>query len=340
VANEFVRVRLLKISGVDLNVFDFDYDLTWVAFFMNAEGHVYGRFGGRDAASADSWLSLPGLRYALSGALVAHRRAPAREPTPSSPLTTHHSPLTTLDKPLLAEEYRSAQALRKGECIHCHQVYELRRADLKATGQWKREDRWVYPLPENIGLTLEVDQGDRVRAVAPESSAGRAGLRAGDTLRSMNGLNVASFADVQYALQRAPARGTISISWQRGGERKTATMELTDGWRKTNLTWRPSLLDILPALTLYGDDLSIDEKNALGLSAKRLAFRQQKPVHALAKAAGVQEGDVIVGIDGLTLAMTMLEFLAHVRKNYLVGDRIILNVIRGEKRLDLPLTLR
>src|SRR5207245_2746773 len=157
------------------------------------------------------------------------------------------------------------------ECIHCHQVYEFRRAALKAAGQWSREDRWVYPLPENIGLTLDVDQGDRLRAVAPESPAGKAGLRAGDMLRTVNGLPVASFADVQYALHGAPPKGRIAISWQKGGEAKTATLDLADGWRKTNLTWRPSLLDILPSLTLYGDDLSTEEKRALGFSAKRLA---------------------------------------------------------------------
>ena len=82
------------------------------------------------------------------------------------------------------------------------------------------------------------------------------------------------------------------------------------------------------------------ERVSPGLTARRLAFRQQTPVHALARAAGVQEGDVIVGIDNEVLEMTMLEFLAHIRKNYLVGDRIVLNILRGDKRLDLTLTLR
>src|SRR5260370_42345746 len=99
--------------------------------------------------------------------------------------------------------------MRKGECIHCHQVYEFRRDALKAAGQWRREDRWVYPLPENVGLILELDQGDRLHAVTLDSPAGRAGLRAGDTLRTLNGMPVASFADVQYALPRAPAKGQI-----------------------------------------------------------------------------------------------------------------------------------
>lgn len=328
VAHEFIRVRLLKISGADLNVFDFDYDLTWAAFFLNAEEQVYGRYGGRDAASADSRLSLAGLRYALRAALAAHRHgAPA-------------TPLARADKPLLAEEYPAAKRMRAGECIHCHQVYEFRRAALKETGQWRREDLWVYPLPENIGLTLDVDQGDRLRAVAADSPAARAGLHPGDALRRVNGQPVASFADVQYALHRAPPKGRIPISWQSGREVRTATLELPEGWRKTNLTWRPSLLDILPSLTVFGEDLSEQEKEALGLSKTRLAFRQQKPVHALARAAGVEEGDVIMGIDGQILEMTMLEFLAHVRKNYLVGDQVTLNILRAGQRLDLPLTLR
>jgi ATP-dependent DNA helicase RecG len=40
---------------------------------------------------------------------------------------------------------------------------------------------WVYPLPENIGITVDRDRQDRVRAVAPGSAADGAGLKAGDT---------------------------------------------------------------------------------------------------------------------------------------------------------------
>jgi membrane-associated protease RseP (regulator of RpoE activity) len=327
VADQFICVRLLKISGADLHLFDFDYDLTWAAFFLSAHQHIYGRYGGRDARSAEGRLSLAGLKYAMRAALAAHRRAPFA------------SPASATGKPLLVEDYPAAKQLRKGECIHCHQVYEFRRAAQKGAGQWWREGIWVYPLPENIGLDLEVDQGNRLRAVVSDSPAGRAGLKPGDVLCTVNGLPVASFADVQYALHRAPASGHISIAWQSGDKRKTATLDLPEGWRKTNLTWRPSLLDILPSLTVFGEDLSTEEKRALGLSAKRLAFRQQEPVHRLAQAAGVRAGDVIIGIDGQALEMTMLEFLAHVRKNYLVGDRITINIIRADKRIALPQTL-
>src|SRR5205807_544813 len=121
---------------------------------------------------------------------------------------------------------------------------------------------------------------------------------------------------------RAPARGRVPLSWARAGAAHDGHLELADGWRKTNLTWRPSLLDILPALTVYGEDLSAAQKKALGLPPRRLAFRQDPAVHARARAAGVRAGDVIVGINGQAPHMTLTEFLAHVRRNFLVGDRV------------------
>ncbi len=327
-ANQFVRVRLIRITGVDLNLFEFDYDLTWAAFFLSPDEKVYGRYGGRDASGPDARLSLAGLRYALAAALAAHRREGTAKPPPRR------------GKPLLAEDYPAALRLHGGACIHCHQVNEFRREQRKASGEWRRDERWVYPLPENIGLTLEVDRGDRVRAVRPDSPAARAGLRPGDRLKTLNGLTVASFADAQYALHRAPFTGRIRVSWVRGGKEMTGSLESADGWKKTNLTWRPSLLDVLPALTVYGTELTAAEKERLGLSPRRLAFRQAEPVHRDAKAAGVRAGDVILGLDGKAMEGSLTEFLAYVRRNHLVGDRVTLNVLRNGKRLDLPLTLR
>lgn len=321
-------VRLTKIEGSDLRLFDFDHDLTWFVFFLNADEHIYGRYGGRDAASAEGRLSLAGLRYAMQAALDAYRKAPQ---TP---------PQTRSGPPIHAEDFPAARKRRPGECIHCHQVNEYRRAARKAAGEWSRDELWVYPLPENIGITLEVDRGNYVRAVAADSPAARAGLRPGDILREANGLSVASFADLQYALHKAPAEGKLPLAWERDGKRLHAELVLPPGWRKTNLTWRPSLLDILPSLPLFGDDLTPAEKKALGLSEKRLAFRQDNPVHSSLKAAGVEPDDVVIGINQEPLEMTLDQFLAHVRRNYLVGDHITLNVIRHGKRLDLPMTLR
>lgn len=253
-------------------------------------------------------------------------------------LETHRAkpPAPARGKPVLAEQYAAAQKVRKGECIHCHQVWEFRRHDLKTAGALKREDLWVYPLPENLGVALAVEQGNKVRSVAAGSAADKAGLRAGDVLLTLNGRPVHSFADAQYALHRAPDQGAIPLRWLRDGQPTDGVLAAQAGWRKTNWTWRPSMLDVLPALSLYGADLTPAEKKELNLADKRLAFRQDQTVHKEAQKLGVQAGDVIVGVDDAPLEMTMLQFLGYIRQTYLVGDKITLNVIRNGKRLDLP----
>ena len=77
------------------------------------------------------------------------------------------------------------------------------------------------------------------------------------------------------------------------------------------------------------------EKQALGLDAKRLAFRQEAPVHAKAKAMGVQENDIILGVDDKKLEMTMDQFLGYVRQNYLIGESMTLNLLRNGKKVKL-----
>src|SRR5436190_1129140 len=108
-----------------------------MGLFVSADGKVHGRYGGRDAGSAESRLSLLGLRHALQAALAAHRREPKAPAPPAR------------GRPLLAEEYPAAKLMNKGSCIHCHQVNEFRRAQRQEAGTWKREEVWSYPLPEN-----------------------------------------------------------------------------------------------------------------------------------------------------------------------------------------------
>ncbi|MFM7832242.1 MAG: thioredoxin family protein, partial [Planctomycetaceae bacterium] len=43
--DRFVSVRQVEMKGVDLNQFQFDYDLNWAAMFLNADGTVYARYG-------------------------------------------------------------------------------------------------------------------------------------------------------------------------------------------------------------------------------------------------------------------------------------------------------
>lgn len=324
-ADKFVRVRLLRIQGYDLNLFEFDFDLTWTVFFMHADGKMYGRYGGRDASGADSRNTLLGLRYAMEAAHETHKER--AEMTPPA-----------LEKPLFIDKLPAARRMGSG-CIHCHQVKEILRAEDTERGTWKREQLWTYPLPENVGVTADKDKGNLVEKVAPRSAAAQVGVQGGDLLEAINGMRVRSFADFQYALHKAPLTGEIGISWKRGDKLQEAKLALADGWKKTNITWRPSMLDLLPSLTIYGDDLSSAEKKKLGLEESRLAFRQKDSVHSRAQAMGIKAGDIILGVNDQKMEGTVDSFLAHIRRNYIVGDRVTINLVRDGKRLDLPVKL-
>jgi hypothetical protein len=326
-AGEFVLVRVLNMRGVNLNVFDFDYDMTWAALFLSPTESVYGRYGSRDADSADQQLSLAGLSYALRQALAAHRRGSVAEPAAARL------------PPRTVEQYPAAKRLKEDACIHCHQVYDFRRQELQANGQWRRDEVWVYPLPDNVGLKMAVDQGNRVEAVRTASAAGRAGLRTGDLLQTLNGWPIASIADVQYALHRAPAKGRVGVHWQRDGRPAGGELVLPEGWRLTDVSWRPSLHGVGPAPCVHGEDLTAEEKKTLGLSEKSLAFRQGNFVPEVARQAGIRQNDIILGVDHKTLEMSAQQFCAYIRLTYEVGDRVTFNLLRNGQRLNVPLQL-
>ncbi len=315
------------MRGVNLDVFRFDYDLTWAGFFLSADEMIYGRFGGRGSGAADEYLTLSGLKHAMRAALAAHRKAPkAKLPAEEKPART-------------VEQYAAAKEMRAGTCIHCHQAYDFRREDLKAAKKWSLEEVWVYPLPQNVGLTLDPDQGDRVKSVLAKSAAERAGLRGGDTFKTLNGVPVASFADAQHALHLAPTSGKVAMTWERDGKERRGELDLADGWRKTDISWRASMWGLEPPSQVSGRDLSAESKKRLGLSEKALALRQGEFRTPAAKAAGLLPGDVIVGVDGKALEMTREQFNAYVRVTYKVGDKVTYNVLRDGKRADVALTL-
>jgi S1-C subfamily serine protease len=326
-ADRFVRVRLTRIDTLDLNLFEFDYDLTFVVFFMNAEGKVYARYGGRDGKGPDERQSLEGLRYTMTSVLDMHQ-GQEKAFAPRDDAATKY-----------VRQIPSGRA-RRG-CYHCHNVRETLNADLKRRGKWERELAYRYPLPDNLGLILEVNRGNVIDRVTPESPAAHAGLRKGDVLQRLNSVPIHSQGDAMFALDRAPKTGQIALSWKRGGQLENGTLALPAGWRKGDITWRPSLMHLVPSLPVYGNDLSVADKQALGLPAEQMAFRQKAQVNSRAKAAGVEPGDVIVGIDGRTFrGMTVDAFHRFFSRKFLVGDRVQLDLFREGKRMSVPLTLR
>jgi membrane-associated protease RseP (regulator of RpoE activity) len=292
-------------------------------FFMDAKEKVYARYGGRDSRDADNRQSLEGLRYTMQSVAAMHgcqekQFAPKVEGAPVN-----------------VREISGGG----GKCLHCHQVKERLNRKLIADGDWARDSVYRYPLPDNLGVRLEVNRGNVVEKITPGSPAEKAGLKKGDLVKQLGDVPIHSFGDATYALDKAPASGALSLSWMRDEESLTASIELPKGWRKTDISWRPSLRRLIPSMPLRGDDLGATERKQLGLTGKQLAFRQNDRLPARAKDAGFQVGDIIIGVDDRKLDLSVTDFYFYVRREYLVGDTIHLAVLRDGKKLTVPLPL-
>lgn len=325
-ARQFVLLRVTNMRGLDLDIFDFDYDLTWTGLFLNESGDVLGRYGTRNNSPSEQHRSPKGLRFAMEQALEKHRR---RTTLAASSKLPGKRP----------EEYAAAARIAPKGCIHCHNVNEFRREEKQKAGTWTIDDVWMYPEPANVGLVLDVDQGNRVVEVLPVSPAAKLGLKKGDIVRAVAGKEVASRADVQHALHHGPAQGPLAVAWRRGDKMLQGTLDLPSGWRTADVSWRWSLKSLAPAPGVDGEDLSGAEKKALGLAPPQLAFRQGPFVTATARHAGIQTNDVITGVDDRRLEMNLRQFEVYMRLHYKVGDLIHYNILRGKERLKVPLKL-
>ena len=113
-------VRLVKMQGTDLTLFQFDFDQTWAVFFLGPDRTIYGRYGSRSAMGDESerHVSLKGFECAARAALALHAKADElrddleakRGPKPPAPVPER---LTGINAG------RFNQPLPKG-CMHCH----------------------------------------------------------------------------------------------------------------------------------------------------------------------------------------------------------------------------
>lgn len=326
VAEQFIRVRLNRITGVDLSLFDFDYDLSWAVLTLSPDEKIYGRYGGRDATNPLTKLTAPGFTYALQQTLKAHQAGTGTKPDRT--------------KAMKPEDYPAFKARKRNDCVHCHQVNEFRRVDLKKANTWTRDELDAYPPPESIGLTFDVDQGDRIKAVAVGSPAEVAGLKPDDRVLRLQQRTVWSYADAQYALHHAPREGMIPIEWQRGTTKMSGQIAVKASWKRVDRSWRPSQFDLLPTLAFSGADLTATEKEMLKLPAEMAAFRQDKFVHSTLKAVGIQAGDIVVAVNGQPVKGTMDDLANHVRREWIVGDTVTWTIRRGNDVLKVPFVLK
>ncbi len=334
VARQFVCVRMQSMNGVNINLFQFERDLTWMAFFMDAQDRFYARYGGREDSAAESHLSKDSLLRAMNQVLNLHRTGSVQksryEPGPQPIRTPEEIPTMT-----------GMMAKRKdSKCIHCHDVKVAELTHLQQQGRFTRDLVFTYPAPSAVGLDLDPDAQSNVRAVLPDSPAHRAGVRAGDTLLFADGQRVLTFADLTRVLELTPAESTLPLRFQRGAQTNDAALKLSGPWRRTqDPSWRESLHVAGPNGGFWGHKLSDADRKKLGLPPNRMAVLVTFIWGEHTRRAGIKKDDVVVKFDGLTHDATIAQLHAQLNLNRNYGDTVPLTVRRNGTDHDLTLSL-
>lgn len=331
-------VKVTDLRDVDVANLRFDFDLTFAALLMHADGTVYHRYGSRGPDRADGYLSLTSLAALLRDTVPEHTAYDgAPQPPPQDPAQR------AIDLPVLQQKLAKGQKI---DCVHCHTVNDAEYPARRASRSWHADSPFVFPDPERIGITLDREQQNRVAAVAKDSAAAAAGLRAGDVLLALGGQRAArTFADVQWALDRwSGGDCELPLRYRRDDAEHAVALHLAAGWKRcdpADYAWRPYKWNLSPSAGFGGPALIAAQRRDLGLAGDRFAFRVGYIVDwgdraergEAVKAAGLKKGDIVVSFAGKDDFASVEHFHAWVALAHEVGEEVDFVVLRdGERR--------
>ena len=341
----FISLRQVEMKGVDLSLFQFDYDLNWAGMFINADGVVYARYGTQSTDGPDAYNSIAGLKNTMERVLKLHAAYPANKVQLAGKRGTPKPYKTAMEMPGLENKQAYRQTTHRNNCIHCHNIHDAENHKLHLEGKLTKEKLWRYPFPENIGLNIDAVDGQRISKVQPNSPATRAGLKTGQRITHANGQPITSIADLQWVLHNL-RNGVETIRLTVAGSSRAHAVRTAPGWKKTDISWRGSLWALHPRIRVYFPPASANEIRRLNLPAGQHALKVKwintgSKEGRAAYGAGLRLNDYVVGIAGKPFdnSINHRTFNLHVKMNYKSGQKLPLDLIRsGRKmRLDLPL---
>lgn len=330
---QFVRVRVTNMRGVDLTRWRFDWDLTFAVVAAHPDGTILHRYGGRDERGADHWLGTESLTDFLEAALASHA---LHEPVERPAL----EPRAIEDVPVFA-------ARDKGDCVHCHSVFPSLHAEAREQERWEADDLWVYPPPGRIGLDLDRKDQQLVTSVGEGSPAAQAGLRRGDRVLRVGDVRVATASDLMHALHELPAQGgEVPVQLERG----EVSLELEPGWKlgtPLEFSWRPSKWGLLPAPGFGGPVLKPEELRAAGLAPQTFAFRinylvtwgENSRLGQAAQRRGLRKGQIVLGTSQKRDFASIEHFHAWWRLTRAVGEEFDLILWEDGQERAVPWTV-
>ena len=349
---QFVRVRVVQGNGMDLSLFQFDYDLTFAVFFMNADKTIYGRFGTRaEFENAAKDISIEGFKQALEAALALHKEYPKNKAVLAAKTGPEPEKKNPEAFPALL---RYASTLNfndrlNQQCIHCHQIGEAQREihwyDRKPVPD---EVLYPFPMPDVLGLHFSPKHRAKISKVAPGSSAEKDGFHRADEILTLDGQPIISLADIQWVLHRASENTKLPAKVNRHGEEIDLTLTLNSGWRKgSDISWRTTTGE-LRFVALGGmvlKDLSDAERQRSGIGEKEMAlkvdniWRRGRGSDSNAQRAGIRRGDTIIAYGNHTDRLTETGVIAYVLQEEPQAKSIPVKLLRNAEQVTVELSL-
>jgi serine protease Do len=184
-------------------------------------------------------------------------------------------------------------------------------------------------LAQTFGLATP--HGALISTVEPNGPCERAGLKPGDVITSVNGRNIDHSWDLPAVISQLPPGSQAHLGiWH---DRKA-----------TDVTVKTVLLETTPARTARNS--SDDGGGKLGLAVRPLDPNEQKELHTKGRllvedvtgpalAAGLQAGDVVLGVNG-TSVTSVAELKREVAR---AGHSVALLIQRDEAQLYYPVDI-
>ena len=182
------------------------------------------------------------------------------------------------------------------------------------------------PKPTNAFLGVgHIDNaaGAMVTTVHPGSPAAVAGMKEDDLIVAVNGKKVNSESLGGAVTLHAPGT-TITLEYMRGGKKAKAEVKLVDRDAFFAARSRKDSAEKEPGHIVLGVTV---EEDGEGL------FAFQVEDGFTGKAAGVQKGDRITGVNGK--AVKTLDELESLLKKIRSGQEVALRLVRGEETIDV-----
>jgi Do/DeqQ family serine protease len=186
-------------------------------------------------------------------------------------------------------------------------------------------------LAEAMGVSAT--GGAIVAHVAPQSAGAQAGLRDGDVIIALDGVPLASSAQLRNEIGQRRPRTTVRLTFLRDGRQQTATATLDALATPASAGVRPN-----------GENDSALSGFVLGaIPADHPLFGRVRGAHvervdpgSAADEAGLRDGDIIIAADRMPVDSPAV--LAQIMRDRKQGTPLLLQVRRGEAALFIALS--